>query len=215
MTLQRSILTSVLIHALVFASAFAFARFGAGELWSREYAVQVTLVSGGPERGAGRIQDAARKAEPPATPAASDVPFEHNKISPREIAQEPGLQAEHTAKAAPVESGRGNSAADAGTEGAERGKPGFGLISPEEWAMIEAAIERSKNYPRLARERAIQGTVRLRFKVDPSGSVQKVEVLKSSGFEILDDASVKSIYRATPMPYVKGWVEVPIAYVLK
>ena len=81
--------------------------------------------------------------------------------------------------------------------------------------MISSAIERSKSYPRMARERGIQGVVRLRFTVRPQGYVDRVEIVKSSGSEVLDSASVRTVYRAGPMPYVSGWVEVPIAYVLK
>jgi protein TonB len=67
----------------------------------------------------------------------------------------------------------------------------------------------------MARERGIEGVVRLRFRLSPSGSIERVEVTKSSGHTILDTASVNTVYRAGPMPYVSGWVDVPIAYVLK
>jgi TonB family protein len=92
---------------------------------------------------------------------------------------------------------------------------GIGLVSPEEWQLIQAAIERAKSYPRLARERGIQGVVHVRFRVREGGAVDDVHVVRSSGSAILDSASVKTVYRASPMPRVKGWVEVPIAYVLK
>jgi protein TonB len=92
---------------------------------------------------------------------------------------------------------------------------GIGVISAEQWAVIESQIERSKNYPRMARERGIQGVVRVRFKLKPSGDVDRVEIAKSSGYDVLDAASVKTVYRAAPMPYVNGWLEVPMTYVLK
>jgi protein TonB len=81
--------------------------------------------------------------------------------------------------------------------------------------VIVSSIERVKSYPRLARERGIEGVVHLRFRVRPQGEVDRVEVVRSSGYEILDTASVRTVYRAAPMPYVSGWIEVPIAYVLK
>lgn len=67
----------------------------------------------------------------------------------------------------------------------------------------------------MARERGIQGVVRVRFKLRPSGDVETVEIVKSSGYDILDAATIRTVYRAGPMPYVNGWVEVPMAYVLK
>jgi TonB family protein len=67
----------------------------------------------------------------------------------------------------------------------------------------------------MARERGIEGVVRLRFRLKPSGDVERVEIAGSSGYDILDTASIRTVYRASPMPYVNGWVEVPMAYVLK
>jgi protein TonB len=107
----------------------------------------------------------------------------------------------------------GQTIASAGAgEGENAGK---GFIAPQQWTAIQTAIERTKNYPRLARERGIEGEVRLRFRLDSSGSVEAVEVVKSSGYEILDSASIRAVYSAAPMPSVQGWIEVPIAYVLK
>jgi TonB family protein len=90
-----------------------------------------------------------------------------------------------------------------------------GGISSEEWANLAAAIERTKNYPRLARERGIEGVVRLRFRLTSSGTVEKIEVVHSSGSEILDNASIGAVYRAAPLPYVSGWVDMPMKYELK
>ncbi len=44
---------------------------------------------------------------------------------------------------------------------------------------------------------------------------KKNEVMKSPGCEILDSASISAVHRAAPMPYVNGWVEMPMRYVLK
>jgi protein TonB len=80
---------------------------------------------------------------------------------------------------------------------------------------LQSAIEKAKTYPRFARERGIEGTVLVRFRVLPSGAIETVNVVKSSGAQILDDASVRTVYRAAPMPFVDGWVEVPMVYELK
>ncbi len=81
--------------------------------------------------------------------------------------------------------------------------------------MLQSAIEKAKSYPRLARERGIEGVVLVRFRVLPSGEVQEVNIAKSSGAAILDEASVRTVQRAAPMPYVSGWIEVPMVYELK
>ena len=66
----------------------------------------------------------------------------------------------------------------------------------------------------MARERGIQGVAHVRFKLRPTGEVETIQIVKSSGYDILDTASIRTIYRAAPMPYVDGWIEVPISYVL-
>jgi protein TonB len=88
-------------------------------------------------------------------------------------------------------------------------------MTSEQWQRLHAALEKAKTYPRFARERGIEGSVLVRFKVLPSGDVETVNIVRSSGVEILDEASVRTVYRAAPMPYVSGWVEVPMSYVLK
>ncbi len=103
----------------------------------------------------------------------------------------------------------------ASADAREGGNDAIGPAPSEHWAAIAAALERSKNYPRLARERGIEGVVKLRFKVNISGAVEKVEIVESSGSELLDNASVRAVNRAAPLPYVKGWVEMPMKYVLK
>jgi TonB family protein len=55
--------------------------------------------------------------------------------------------------------------------------------------------------------------VHIRFKLRQSGDVDTIEIVKSSGHDILDSASIRTVY-AAPMPYVNGWIEVPISYVL-
>ena len=99
--------------------------------------------------------------------------------------------------------------------GIGNGNDAGGLIAPEQWSLIVSAIERTKSYPRLARERGTEGVVHLRFRLRPEGSIEKIEIIESSGSTILDSASIRAVYLAAPMPYVPGWIEVPIAYVLK
>jgi len=88
----------------------------------------------------------------------------------------------------------------------------FGVITPDEWQIIRSALERVHSYPRLAREHGIEGIVQIRFKILPSGGVERVELVKSSGYEILDSDAIRTVYKAGRLPYVKKWIEVPISY---
>jgi protein TonB len=77
---------------------------------------------------------------------------------------------------------------------------------------IRRRIEEAKTYPEAARRDAVQGTVDLRFRIAPDGSVEVMEILHSSGFRILDEASKQTIQRAAPYPPVAGWIRLPVSY---
>ncbi len=56
----------------------------------------------------------------------------------------------------------------------------------------------NKNYPASARQKMIFGNVRLMVWIDVTGHVKKIDVLKSSGHQILDDAARQSVRLAEP-----------------
>ena len=61
------------------------------------------------------------------------------------------------------------------------------------------------NYPEEARERGITGKVRLQMRLHPDGSLARVEVLESSGSDILDAAAQQIIRLAAPFsPFPEG-----------
>lgn len=73
-------------------------------------------------------------------------------------------------------------------------------------------IEAAKRYPRVARKMGIEGTATVRFKLKPGGQVEAVEIIESSGSEILDKASLETIRDAAPLPYKEGWLKVGIVF---
>jgi TonB family protein len=75
-------------------------------------------------------------------------------------------------------------------------------------------------YPRVALENGWQGTTLLRVQVLADGTCGEMEILKSSGHEILDEAALKAVRRwrfvaarQKNMP-VASWVEIPIHFEL-
>ncbi len=99
--------------------------------------------------------------------------------------------------------GRGAAGAGAGTGGASLA----GVLRS-----IRTKIEQARIYPEAARREGIQGTVDLRFRIAADGSVEAMEILRSSGHRILDEASEQTIRRAAPYPRVPGWVRLPLSY---
>lgn len=223
MTFRRSLYLSIAMHLLIFSSAVAVAQYAA-EYFVSPRVIPVSLISLAPgsrgESGPIKHQSMPPRAE---SPQPVDISSERLQAVPSEVPSDVST----TSKSPEMVSGEmtgvlanepragihGQTVASAGTD--QRENTHTGALAPQQWTAIQNAIERTKNYPRLARERGIEGEVRLRFKINSAGLVESVEVVKSSGYEILDSASIHAVYRAAPLPAVNGWIEVPIAYVLK
>lgn len=213
MTFQRSLFISLGIHILVFGGALAFAQYG--HILGRSDTITVMLVGAGQASEKGlRKTIAPLDSEPEGSLKSAHVPKESRKDETEEVrivsktskaSTGDGLADTKTANGVAKKSSDHEKAS--GATGSQ-----FGIITPEQWQIIQAALERAKNYPRMARERGIEGVAHVRFKVLPSGNVERVEIVKSSGSQILDDASIKTVYRSGPLPRINGWVEVPILY---
>jgi TonB family protein len=91
-----------------------------------------------------------------------------------------------------------------------QGSPPPGVLE-----LIGSAIERVKVYPALARKRGIEGTVYISFRIDYDGKPEGISILRSSGFGILDAATVDVVRKAAPFPRVERRVEIPVTYRLK
>jgi TonB family protein len=220
MPLQRKLAVSLGIHVLIFGTALAFAHYPGVLFRNDGTVITVSLVNGGGGAAGRHGRETARRmpanAMTPAlpVPAAKSAPAAEEKTGEmtEEKIGEAGPQAAGSEGSGTAVGGPGEGTSSVDASGADGGAPAF---SSEQWRQLYSAIERAKTYPRIARERGIEGTVLVRFKVLPSGTVDTVNIVTSSGAEILDEASVKTVYRAAPMPYVNGWVEVPMSYILK
>ena len=63
---------------------------------------------------------------------------------------------------------------------------------------IKKQIEMAWNYPSEAQENSWGGRLNVVFVIEENGSVSSVKLLKSSGYEILDDAAIRAIKFASP-----------------
>lgn len=87
-----------------------------------------------------------------------------------------------------------------------------GLTESDALKLISTAIERAKTYPGMARRRGIEGTVYVSFRIGHAGEPDEIEVSKSSGYKMLDEATMKVIRKAAPYPHIDERVEVPVTY---
>jgi periplasmic protein TonB len=113
---------------------------------------------------------------------------------------------------APVSGGNGSGASD----GKVATGSGKSVLAQPHYGMNPKPV-----YPLLARRMGAQGVVLLRVRVQQDGSVAAVELVRSSGFALLDEAATRTVrdsWRFIPARLdgvaVESWVEIPIQFVL-
>jgi len=98
------------------------------------------------------------------------------------------------ATAASTQTGGRNAATRTGTGKSEK------LILADYAAIVRAAIERHKEYPRAARRIGIRGSVIVSFSLDRHGNLRTVSLARSSGYSMLDDAGIRAVRNAGRFP---------------
>jgi len=66
--------------------------------------------------------------------------------------------------------------------------------------MVRIKIESRKRYPESARSRRTEGRVTVRFTITPEGRVTGIQMVKSSGHALLDQAALNTVKEASPFP---------------
>ncbi len=80
----------------------------------------------------------------------------------------------------------------------------FKFISYNRWLKIK--VESVLKYPELAAVSGYQGTLFIKFDIMKDGSLGGLEVLKSSGYKILDDEALRAIRSSAPFqPLPDDW----------
>jgi protein TonB len=80
----------------------------------------------------------------------------------------------------------------------------FKFISYNRWLKIK--VESVLKYPELAAISGYQGTLFIKFDIMKDGSLGGLEILKSSGYKILDDEALRSIRLSAPFqPLPDDW----------
>ena len=89
---------------------------------------------------------------------------------------------------------------------------------------LSAWLQKYKRYPLIAKKRQYQGLVKVKFSIDNRGHLLKYEITTASRHKSLNDAVIKMLKRATPMPKIPQQLhnsvgiyeyEVPILFELK
>ncbi|MCL5420990.1 MAG: energy transducer TonB, partial [Nitrospirae bacterium] len=154
----------------------------------------------------------------PITPSAAGTPVEAHGISVGDAGT--GV--------APGEHFEGRGGSETGPEGDTAGMggtPGNGNVSgdrphghmKQHFIYIRELIHRNLKYPSAARRLAWKGTTVVSFVILENGMTEHIQVIKSSGYEMLDQAVVKTIQRLQPFPEppVKAHLTIPIVFQIR
>lgn len=94
--------------------------------------------------------------------------------------------------------------------------------SADYFSMISAHLNRKKDYPSEAKKARQQGVVTVRFTVHPDGDITNSSIKKSSGFALLDNATLDLMRRVAPLPKMPKFmpqksvtIALPIDYSLR
>lgn len=87
----------------------------------------------------------------------------------------------------------------------------------ERFAKMQSAIKKHQKYPKRATKMRHQGIVEVSFFFKTNGTVSDVKVIKSSGFDSLDEAAMEAIKKASkefPILEKDYLIKIPMAYKL-
>ena len=86
---------------------------------------------------------------------------------------------------------------------------------------VKRKIEKEKKYPRLAERNGYEGKVEIKFKILADGQVENVEIVNSSGYDVLDNEAVRAIRAAAPYSLIPEalaqtylWIKVPLVFAI-
>ncbi len=65
-------------------------------------------------------------------------------------------------------------------------------------SLVMQRVEKNKHYPRLARRRSIEGTVKISFIVDAGGNIHSLSI--TGGQKLLREAAARAVEKSAPLP---------------
>ncbi len=77
-------------------------------------------------------------------------------------------------------------------KGSDTVKGDKGKLTNDYLSKLKIEIEKHKKYPRKARKLGYEGKVTLEMNISPDGSIYNINIGKSSGYEMLDNAAIEA-----------------------
>jgi protein TonB len=85
--------------------------------------------------------------------------------------------------------------------------PNLGNMVQRFTQTVRKKIESQKRYPLAARKSKTEGRVGVKMTILKDGRLERIEIIESSGYVILDKAALESVRRAAPFPSLPEEVE--------
>lgn len=85
-------------------------------------------------------------------------------------------------------------------------------------SIIYSELNQHFTYPKLAVRRNWQGKVLLSLRVSSSGNIENIQLKKSSGYNVLDQAAINALHKMKNLPHISSWLssdielQLPITY---
>ena len=166
------------------------------------------------------VKPVVKKPEPP-KPVQQPKPQQVARAEPApvqaEAAPAPSVAGSAGKSGTQASSNAGNT--DSASASSGGGMPGS---SADYLALVQAWLERHKEYPRRAQLRRIEGTAVLRFVMDRDGKVLSFRLERGSGHAVLDEAVREMVERASPFPPLPAEIHqanlelvVPVSFYLR
>lgn len=176
------------------------------------------------------ISDTVATTEPDLRPHLTTPPPAENaaEIAPHKIAVKPQsnqvVAAEtavtETATTRPPQLPRDVLVVENSTTTADGSYSARVAVGSEIQRQLKQALIPHFRYPRLARKRGWQGTVKLGLHIAADGRLSNIQVMQSSGYRLLDRAAIESLQRLERLPGSWKWLQdgrdetIPIRYAL-
>jgi len=98
----------------------------------------------------------------------------------------------------------------------------LGLLRGTFTGKVRQRIAEAKYYPRVARRRGMEGQPVIAFTLDKQGRLQKVDLARTSGYTLLDQAALEAVQNGAPYPEIPAplkmdsiQLKLPISFILK
>lgn len=231
-----AVLVSLGLHAAVLLGSLHLSgRVQQKDNLSQAQTIQVSLISL-VERASVEPNPAPAVRQTPDSPTAKPARFPRREVSashppslsdtttPSDIqTSHPASQAvaasNGTSSAAPVHSDASTGSTRGASESASTTSNVTGIEVKK--AQPDYAYNPQPDYPLLMRDQGIGGVVWLRAMVEPDGTARDINLLKSSGYRLLDEAAMRAVRSWRFIPARRGdqtlasWVEFPIRFSLQ